>query len=289
MQNIKLDEVPVDEIDIIPAFNIREDFGIEETKDLEESLKVTNGNIQPIIVCKKNDRYELISGERRLRGLKASKLEKALVIVYDNLTDIEKTQLMFNENLGRKHLTWQEELKALRRLQTLGHELDVGFLENKKMSKQKIWSLLEGLQAVEEFPELLKEPTRRLCILKYRKLKREVDEDIIDDKKINIQTIIREDSVNKEKINTLVVGELKKEVQYYKKNIYEAIKTADKVERLSNGIWLSSEIKQMIEAARVCETFGQLEEKNSECQKCKKDSHDIYTKCEFYRDEIESE
>ena len=297
MQNMKLDELTVDKIDIIPTFNIRDDFGDEETRDLEESLKSTNGNIQPIIVCKKGNRYELVSGERRLRGLKVSGIDKALVIIYDNLTEIEKTQLMFNENLGRKHLTWQEELKALKRLQLLGHDLDVGFFQNKKMSKQKIWSLFEGLQAVEEFPELLNEKTRKSCILRYRKLKHE---NIIDDKKINIHKIVEANEENKEKINKLVIKELKKEVKFYKSkveenveeeneeiNIFEAIKKADKTERLSNGIWLSSEIKLMIEASRTCETFGQLEEGNKECKECKKESPNVYSKCEFYRDEIE--
>lgn len=288
MNNIKLDEISVLLIDIVPAFNVREDFGDEETKDLEESLKVTNGNIQPIIVCKKNDRYELISGERRLRALKSSGFEKALVIVYDNLTDLQKTQLMFNENLGRKHLTWQEELKALRRLQQLGHEIDPGFLENQKLSKQKIWSLLEGLQAVEEYPELLKEKTRKLCILKYRKIKREETGVIKDSLKVNLSKIVKDDAVEKEKIDTLVIDELKKEVKYYKENIFDAVKKSDKIERLSNGIWLRSEVKQLIEASRACEDFGKLDEKVATCKKCQKEELNIYTKCEFYRDEIEN-
>lgn len=288
MNNIKLDEIPILSIDVIPAFNVREDFGDEETKDLEESLKATNGNIQPIIVCKKNDRYELISGERRLRALKASAFEKALVIIYDKLTDLQKTQLMFNENLGRKHLTWQEEIKALRRLQQLGHEIDPGFLENQKLSKQKIWSLLEGLQAVEEYPELLKEKTRKLCILKYRKIKREETGVIKDSSKVNLSKIVKDDAVEKEKIDTLVIDELKKEVKYYKENIFDAVKKSDKIERLSNGIWLRSEVKQLIEASRTCEDFGKLDEKVATCKKCQKEELNIYTKCEFYRDEIEN-
>lgn len=287
MEKIKLDEIAVDLIDIVPAFNIREDFGNEETKDLEESLKSTKGNIQPIIVCRKGERYELVTGERRLRGLKSTGLLNALVIVYDELTELQRTQLMFNENLGRKQLTWQEELKALKRLQTLGYEIDFQFLENQqKLSKQKIWSLLEGLCAVEEFPELLNEKTRKACILKYRQLKRETEGNI-PDRKINIKTIL--DTTKKLGSESMVIEELKDEIEHYKtqlEDIYEAIKKSDKIERLSKGIWLADEIKQLVESARTCETFGKLEEKDSICKTCKKETPNVYAKCEFFRDEI---
>ncbi|MDD5650032.1 MAG: ParB/RepB/Spo0J family partition protein [Candidatus Nanoarchaeia archaeon] len=287
MKNMTLDEIPVDSIDIIPAFNIREEFGTEETRDLEESLKSTNGNIQPIIVCRKGDRYDLVSGERRLLGLKSTGIPNALVIIYDNLTDLQRTQLMFNENLGRKQLTWQEELKALKRLQSLGHEVDFEFLEKQqKVSKQKIWSLLEGLQAVEEYPRLLKEKTRKSCILKYRELKREVEGDI-PDRKMSIKTML--DETEKLDSESMVIEELKEEIKHYQfqlENICETIKNVDKVERLSKGIWLADEIKQLIESARTCETFGRLEEKDTTCKTCKKDSQNVYAQCEFFRDEI---
>lgn len=288
MRNIKLDELEIDKIDIVPAFNVREDFGDVETEDLQESLKATDGNIQPIIVCKKKDRYELVSGERRLRGLKATGFDKVLVIIYDNLTELQKNELMFNENLGRKHLTWQEELKALKRLQNLGFEIDTLFLKKKGASRPKIWSLLEALHAVDEYPELMNEKSRKSCILKYRKLKRE-EQGIASTHKISIKKVVGDNTAKNKKFNSMVIEELKSEVAHYKeklKDIYKTIKETDQVERLSNGIWLANEVKSLIEASRTCETFGKLDEKNDECKACQKESSDVYAKCEFYRDEI---
>lgn len=276
MKNVKLEEILISEIEIIPAFNIREDFGVEESNDLEESLMRTDGNIQPIIVCRKDDKYDLICGERRLRASKKLNFEKILCIIFDDLTEIEKHQIMFNENLGRKPLTWQEEIKGLKRFQQLGYKIDVDFFENqKKISKQRVWSLLEGLQAIEEFPELLKEKTRKSCIIKYRKLKRQ-DEEFSFNRNINIKNSIDKIEKNNELDNCNAIPE----------NIFDIVKKSDVVERLSNGIWLSNEVKLLIESARSCEDFGLFEEENEECKKCKKENPNVCKKCEFYNNEI---
>jgi len=298
MNNIKLDEIPINTIDIIPAFNIREDFGVEETKELKESLHSTSGNIQPIIVCKKdNNRYELISGERRLKALKALNFSNVLVIIYDKLDDLQKCQIMFNENMGRKLLSWQEEIKGLKRLQNLGNDVDFNFLK-KNHNKRRIWILLEGLQAIEEFPQLLKLKTINQCITQYRKIKREKEGIRTKDRIINLRnnnTNVKDDAKTKKILaankqsQDLVIDELKEEVNSYKSkidNIFETVKEMNKIERLSRGIWLVDEVRQMIKSARSCENFGQLDENNIECQNCNKSSHAIYVKCEFYRDEI---
>lgn len=299
MQNIKLDEIPINTIDIIPAFNIREDFGNEETKELKESLHSSNGNIQPVIVCKKGtNRYELISGERRLRALKSLNFTNVLVIVYDKLDDLQKCQIMFNENIGRKLLTWQEEIKGLKRLQNLGNEVDFKFLK-KNHNKRRIWILLEGLQAVEEFPHLLKLKTINQCITEYRRLKRQKEGIQVKDrtikpkkKQFKIDEKTKKILVANTQSQDIVINELKEEVNSYKSkidNIYETVKELNKIERLSNGIWLINEVRQMVKSARSCENFGQLDENNNECQNCNKVSHNIYVKCEFYRDEIGDE
>jgi ParB family chromosome partitioning protein len=292
VQNIKLDELELEKISVIPTFNVRDDYGEEESNDLQESIKATNGNIQPIIVHKLRDKYELISGERRLRALKATGFEKALVIVYDNLTDLQKNELMFNENMGRKHLTWQEEVKALKRLQILGYEINALFLRKKGTNGQKVFKLLEALHAVEEFPDLLNEKTRKSCLIKYRKRKRE-EEGIASIHKISINKVIEKDAIKRKKIDSAIIEELKAEVAHYKqqvkdKNIFKLIKESDKIQRLSEGIWLSDEIKSLIEASRTCESFGKLNEDDEECKECKKEDPNVYAKCEFYRDEIEN-
>src|SRR5271157_460940 len=120
---MKLENISLDKIDLIPIFNVRTEFGDEETRDLEESIKSTDGNIQPILVCQKNDRFELISGERRYKALRELGKTEASCIVYDDLTDLQKSKLMYHENLGRKSLSWKEEVRAIKKLKTLGLDI----------------------------------------------------------------------------------------------------------------------------------------------------------------------
>jgi ParB family chromosome partitioning protein len=291
---MKLENISVEKIDLIPSFNVRIEFGDDETKDLKESIRTTDGNIQPILVCQKNDRFELISGERRLKALKDLGRATASCIVYDNLTDLQKSQLMYNENLGRKNLSWKEEVKAIKKLKTLGFDISAETIAvHKNVSKGVAWNLLEALQAVEEFPELINEKTRRNCIERYKQIKKleKEKQEGIKERKITIKEALTSDKIVRQRnIETMVIEELKQEVSHYKEklgDIYGLIKQLDKIERLSQGVWLSEEIRQLIEAARSCETFGKLDEKDKECIECQKETSGNYAKCEFYRDEFE--
>jgi ParB/RepB/Spo0J family partition protein len=291
---MKLEKISVDLIDVLQGFNVRSDFGDANEIDLEESIKITNGNIQPILVCKNTSRYDLISGERRLRALKNAGYSEATCIVYDNLTELEKVQLMFNENLGRKSITWRDEVKALKKLKNLGFDITVEKIsQHRKMSINTAWNLFEALEAIEEFPELINEKTRKLCIEKYRKIKRLEKEaqDAVKERKISIkEAITTKDLIRQKNIESMVIEELKEEINHYKeklKNIYDVIKQLDKIERLNNGVWLKNEIKALVEAARSCEKFGLFEETNKECNECRKENPNIFAKCEFFRDEFE--
>lgn len=291
---MKLEQIPLDKIDIIPSFNIRTEFGEDETRDLEESIKSTDGNIQPILLSIKDNRYELISGERRYRALKKLGYSEASCIVYDNLSDIQKSQLMWNENLGRKNLSWKEEVKAVKKLKSLGFDISIeAITKHKKITVESAWSLLKALEAIEEFPDLINEKTRKACLDKFKNLKKLSEEKQVEiqERKITIKEALNFDREHKQQFSSaIVIDELKQEVNHYKqklKDIYPLVKNLDKVERLSNGVWLSDEIKNLVEAARTCETFGTLDEKDKECILCLKESPNIYAKCEFYRDEIE--
>jgi ParB family chromosome partitioning protein len=291
---MQLEDILLEKIDLIQSFNVRIELGEDESRDLEESIRTTDGNIQPILVCKKKDRFELISGERRFKALKDLNKKTASCIVYDGLTDLQKSQLMYNENLGRKNLSWKEEVRAIKKLKTLGFDISAETIAaHKKISKGTAWNLLEALQAIEEFPDLINEKSRKNCIDRYNQIKKleKEKQDGIRERKITIKEALTSDKLIKQKnIETMVIEELKQEVNHYKEklsDIYSLIRQLDKVERLSNGVWLANEIKQLIEAARSCETFGMLDEKDKECIECQKQSPSDYAKCEFYRDEFE--
>jgi ParB family chromosome partitioning protein len=291
---MNLQKIPLDKIDVISSFNIRTEFGQEETRDLEESLKITNGNIQPILVCKKEDRFDLISGERRFKALKHLGFAEASCIIYDELDELQKSQLMYNENIGRKNLSWREEVKAIKKLKILGFDISAdNIAKHKKISKQSAWDLLEALHYIEEFPDLINEKTRKQCIERYKRIKRLEQEaqDNIKEQKITIKEALTSHKIARHfDVESMVIDELKEEVHHYKEqmnNIYELIKKLDKVERLTNGVWLIEEIKMLIEASRSCETFGMLDKHDSECIACHKETPNIYDKCEFYFEEFE--
>ena len=54
----------------------RKNFDDESLKELSESIKV-DGVIQPIVVRKVNENYEIIAGERRYRASKLAGLKKS--------------------------------------------------------------------------------------------------------------------------------------------------------------------------------------------------------------------
>lgn len=82
--------------------------------DLAESIK-QHGIIQPLIVTKKDDHFELIAGERRLRSAKMIGLQEVPVIVRAE-QEQKKLELALIENLQREDLNPLESARAYRRL-----------------------------------------------------------------------------------------------------------------------------------------------------------------------------
>ena len=83
--------------------------------ELVESVKV-HGILQPLIVRKVDDTFELIAGERRLRAAEAAGLKKVPVIVIE-ASDEKALQLALIENLQREDLNPIEEAEGYALLQ----------------------------------------------------------------------------------------------------------------------------------------------------------------------------
>lgn len=89
----------------------------DEAKIAELALSIRNqGIIQPLVVRRQGDRYELIAGERRWRAAMKAGLERVPVVVRD-ANDHEVLQLALVENLQREDLNPIEEASGYRRLQ----------------------------------------------------------------------------------------------------------------------------------------------------------------------------
>ena len=97
--------------DIIPnRFQPREIFDDEALNELSQSIK-QHGVIQPIIVRKVGDKYEIIAGERRFRASQLAGKETIPALVKD-IDDKEVAKIALLENLQRSNLTPIEEAKT---------------------------------------------------------------------------------------------------------------------------------------------------------------------------------
>jgi len=80
----------------------RKNFSEQHLNELIESIKAY-GIIQPLIVTKKGEEYELIAGERRLRSAKAIGLKTVPVIVRET-KEQEMLEIALIENIQRENL-----------------------------------------------------------------------------------------------------------------------------------------------------------------------------------------
>lgn len=89
-------------------------FDDKKIEELAGSVR-DKGIIQPLLVRRSGDRYELIAGERRLRAAIKAGLAEVPVVVRE-ATDNEALQLALIENVQREDLNPIEEASAYRRL-----------------------------------------------------------------------------------------------------------------------------------------------------------------------------
>ena len=92
---------------------------VEQTRleELARSIK-SNGVIQPIVVHKVDDRFQIIAGERRWRAAKIAGLLRVPVVVRDVAAGQERSllEMALIENIQRENLNCIEEALAYRRL-----------------------------------------------------------------------------------------------------------------------------------------------------------------------------
>lgn len=92
----------------------RTEFDGEALQALADSIK-EKGILQPLLVRKSGDKFEIIAGERRWRAAKMAGLDKLPVIEKD-LSDREVLEVALVENLLRENLSAIEEAEGFQRL-----------------------------------------------------------------------------------------------------------------------------------------------------------------------------
>ena len=102
----RVQRVPMDRVQPCP-FQPRKDFTQESLRELADSIR-EQGIIQPLIVRKKGEHFELIAGERRWRAAQLASLTEVPVILRE-ADDREVLELALIENLQRENLNPIEE------------------------------------------------------------------------------------------------------------------------------------------------------------------------------------
>lgn len=105
--------VSISMIDVNPG-QPRKSFDSEALAELADSI-AANGLLQPILVRKINERYEIIAGERRFRASKLAGLNEIPVIVVE-ADDLTASKYALIENLQREDLNPYEEATAYHKL-----------------------------------------------------------------------------------------------------------------------------------------------------------------------------
>lgn len=101
--------------DIVPnRFQPRTLFDEDRIAELAQTIR-THGVIQPIVVRVRDDKYEIIAGERRWRAVTSLQWEKIPAIVKE-FNDSQTASIALIENLQREGLTAIEEATAYAKL-----------------------------------------------------------------------------------------------------------------------------------------------------------------------------
>lgn len=152
----RIQEIEIDKIKA-NALQPRRTFDLEELESLCTSIK-RNGVIQPIVLRRMGDNYEIIAGERRWRASMQAKLKTIPAVIMD-LDEEQRYEVSLVENLQRSDLNPIEEAMAYKTL-----------LEKYNMTQEKISEIVG------------KSRTYVTNMTRLLKLAKSVQEDLINNK-----------------------------------------------------------------------------------------------------------
>ncbi|GGG26809.1 nucleoid occlusion protein [Paenibacillus abyssi] len=182
-------QLPVNEVDPSP-YQPRTIFDDERIDELCQTIK-THGVIQPIVVRIRNERYEIIAGERRFRAVKKLGLDTIPGIIRD-FNDSQAASIALIENLQREGLTAIEEAVAYQKLIDLHSLTQESLAQRLGKSQSTIANKIRLLNLCEPVKEALIERkiterhARALLALDTDELQQKVLEDIIT-KELNVK------------------------------------------------------------------------------------------------------
>jgi ParB family chromosome partitioning protein len=176
-------QIPVDEI-VPNPYQPRTVFDDEKIDELCQTIR-THGLIQPIVVRLRNNRYELIAGERRLRASKKLGMERIPAIIKD-FNDTQTASIALIENLQREGLTAIEEAIAYQKLIDLHNLTQESLAQRLGKGQSTIANKLRLLHLPQEVQDALmrrqvtERHARALIPLKDADMQRRVLQEIIE-------------------------------------------------------------------------------------------------------------
>lgn len=173
--------------DIIPnRFQPREIFEERPLKELAISIK-EHGVIQPIIVRKVNDKYEIIAGERRYKASALAGLTKIPAIIR-NLDDKESSKVALLENLQRRNLNPIEEARTYQKILEIDEMTQeelaktMGKSQSAVANKIRLLSLPEEIQKALLDEKISERHARTLLNVKDPKEQQKLLNEVIENK-----------------------------------------------------------------------------------------------------------
>ena len=140
---------------IIPnKFQPRREFNPIDIESLALSIK-HHGLLQPVVVRKISDKYELIAGERRYRAFKFLEKEKIRAIIKEEISNEAMLEYALIENIQRENLSPIEEAYAYKRLQDEFTLSQNEIAERVGKSRSTITNLLRLLTLPDDVQEII--------------------------------------------------------------------------------------------------------------------------------------
>lgn len=131
----------------------RKQFDADALQELAESIKQF-GVLQPLLVQKKEDYYEIIAGERRWRASKLAGLKEVPVIVKE-FTEQEAVEISLIENIQREDLNPIEEAMAYKRLMEEFHLKQDAIAERVSKSRTAVTNSMRLLKLDNRVQQML--------------------------------------------------------------------------------------------------------------------------------------
>ena len=207
--------VELDVNDILPnRFQPRIKFNEDSINELCDSIR-EHGVIQPIVVRKMGDKFEIIAGERRFKAsLLAGKMTIPAVVT--ELNDKDSAEVALIENVQRRDLTPIEEAISYKKILDMGYltqedlAIKLGKTQSTVANKLRLLNLTEDVQEALLEEKISERHARSLLKLTNPAQQREMLENIITNRLTVRKTddaiakLLKGDSVQEENLNDKV-------------------------------------------------------------------------------------